>query len=178
MTTQENQDERPVLKVFPVDKTEFAQNEAALMAMTSTFDWDNTTGEVSVWHKTDRHSKFAECLQETVLVKLVNWLPKDAGPLTDCIRDTISHIESENEARVTLTDGSKLCLDVGFLTPTSKDIGVIPSLVFLICNTEILEAVTNKTKKLLTECDGHVRAVVVFDIQYDDNIPQDCSFTV
>lgn len=77
-----------------------------------------------------------------------------------------------------LVDESKICPQNQFRYRTEGDQGKTQGLVFLITNTETLGVVVQKARRLLTETNGHFRAVVVLNIQYDDHVPQDSSFVV
>jgi hypothetical protein len=172
-----NEDVR-VLTIFDLNPSTFATNERHLREISQAFDYDKTSGKISMWIKNDIRVSFMETVEVLVCERLDSFARRAFGPHSTQISPIISRIESERELPVILVDGSQICPDNQFRYRAEGDQGKIPSLVFLITNTETLGVVVQKTRRLLTETNGNVRAVVVFDIQYDDHVPQDSSFAV
>jgi hypothetical protein len=172
-----NEDVR-VLKIFDLNPSTFAANERHLREMFQAFDYDKTSGKISIWIKNDNHVSFMKTVEALVCERLSSFAQRAFGPHSMQSRPIILRIESERESPVTLVDGFKICPHNQFRYRAEGDRGKIPSLVFLITNTETLGVMVQKARRLLTKTNGHVRAVVVFDIQYDDHVPQDSSFAV
>ncbi|KAM0338473.1 hypothetical protein ACHAPU_011307 [Fusarium lateritium] len=152
----------PVLTFFALNPSTLATNERHLGEIFQSFDYDKTSSKISIWIKNDNQVSFIETAGALVCERLSSFTRRAFGPRSTQIRPIISRIKSERESPVISVDGSQICPDNQFRYRTEETLGVM----------------VQKARRLLTETNSHVRAVVVFDIQYDDHVPQDSSFAV